>query len=270
MSNADFKKAPPQDLLTTPQESATFSEMTIFEHLSELRRRLIVSFGFVATFSIGAFLFSKPLFSLLTEPYFSDLETAYLIGTGPAEAFLLRIKVALLAGFFLAIPVIFYQVWLFISPGLYSHEKQLFLPFVISTSLLFLSGVAFCFYAVLPFAFEFFFAQYETIGVQPTIRISEHLSLVMKALIGFGVAFEMPVLAFFLGRLGIINHLMLLRSFRYAVVVIFIVSAFLTPPDVLSQLLLAGPLIVLYLLSIVLVKYTGKEVAKSQGESDDS
>jgi len=232
-------------------------EMSLFEHLSELRKRLIIAASFVLALSALSFVFATELFNFLTEPYFAGFQDAHLIGTGPAEAFLLKIKVAVLSGIVLSTPLIFHQIWLFIAPGLHSHEKKYFVPFVFSTTVLFLIGVSFCLVVVLPFAFEFFFNQYLSIGVTPTIRISEHLSLLIKAVLGFGLAFEMPVLAFFLGRLGIITHTMLLRGIRYAIVIIFILSAILTPPDIFSQFLMAGPLMLLYGISILIVKYTG-------------
>jgi len=160
----------------------------------------------------------------------------------------------------------FIQVWLFISPGLYEHERRYVLPFVLATSALFFVGVWFSFDIVLPFAFDFFKKRYDIIGVTPRIRISEHLSLILKAMLGFGAVFEMPVLAFLLGRLGVIDHLFLLRGFRYAVVLIFIISAILTPPDVLTQLLMAGPLLLLYGLSILIVKFTGRPKLKVQDQ----
>jgi len=232
-------------------------DMSLFEHLAELRKRLIIAASFILVLSALSFGYATELFAFLTEPYFAGFKNAQLIGTGPAEAFLLKIKVALLAGIVLSTPLIFHQVWLFIAPGLHAHEKKYFIPFVISTSALFLTGVSFCLLIVLPYAFEFFFNQYLSIGVTPTIRISEHLSLMIKAVLGFGLAFEMPVLAFFLGRLGLISHTMLIAGTRYAIVTIFVLSAILTPPDVFSQFLMAGPLMLLYGISILIVKYTG-------------
>lgn len=235
------------------------SEMDFFEHLAELRYRLIIAFSAVAVCSVIGWSYSREAFVFLSQPYFSAFEGYELIGTGPAEAFLLRLKLAVFLGSLISLPMIFYQIWLFVSPGLHDHEKKLALPFVIVTSALFLLGVGFCFEAVMPFAFEFFRDQYVAIGsVTPTIRIAEYLSLLLKVLIGFGLIFEVPVLAFILGRLGLITDKTLMGAGRYAVVVIFIVSAVLTPPDVLTQLLMAGPLLILYGLSIVIVRYTGR------------
>ena len=234
-------------------------EMDLFDHIRELRSRLLIIGTSVILFSVGGFLYSGQAFSFLSKPFHEAFSGDLLIGTGPSEAFILRLKVAVFLGFLISLPVIFHQLWKFVEPGLYEHEKKLVIPFVLITSLLFLVGVWFCYDTVMPFAFEFFRGQYEAIGVTPTIRISEHLSLLLKALIGFGVVFEMPVLAFILGRLGIINHHSLIAFGRYAIVLIFIVAAILTPPDVLTQFLLAGPLLLLYGLSILILRFTARK-----------
>jgi sec-independent protein translocase protein TatC len=179
-----------------------------------------------------------------------------LIGTGLAEAFVLKLKVALFAGIVLSSPFLFFQLWLFVAPGLYAAERRLVVPFVASTTSLFLLGVWFCYEWVFPFAFEFFRGEYASIGVTPTVRISEHLALMIQGLVGFGAVFQLPVLAFFLARLGIIDERTLIGGTRYAIVAIFILSAVLTPPDVLTQFLMAGPLLLLYGISILVVRFT--------------
>jgi sec-independent protein translocase protein TatC len=233
------------------------TEMGLFEHLGELRQRIIVAFISVLICAIIAYSFSSKVLDLLFEPFFANFDRGMLIGTGPAEAFILKLKVAFFCGIILSCPVLFLQVWLFIAPGLYDNEKRLVIPFVFFTSFLFLLGISFCYEFVLPVAFEFFKQQYDSIAkVTPAIRVEEHLSLMLQALIGFGLVFEMPVIAFFLGRVGIIDHKMMISGFRYAVVLIFVIAAILTPPDVLSQFLMAIPLVGLYGLSILIVKYT--------------
>jgi len=242
----------------TEQKPST--EMDFFEHLSELRYRLLIIFGSIALFSIGGFLYSQQAFAVLSKPFFEAFPDDILIGTGPAEAFILRIKLSLFLGFLVSLPVLFFQLWLFIAPGLHQHERRLAIPFIIVTSLLFLIGVWFCYAVVLSFAFEFFRAQYDAIGnVTPTIRVSEYISLLLKALFGFGLIFETPVLAYFLGRLGLIDHKDLLAWGRYAIIIIFIISAILTPPDIITQFLMAGPLMLLYAGSIVLVRFTHRK-----------
>ena len=235
-------------------------EMGLFDHLAELRKRLAYSLLALSTATLLSYSYAGRFFAFLTEPYFrafsrEGAELADLIGTGPAEAFLLKIKVSIFAGIILSSPFLFYQTWLFISPGLYRQEKRWILPFLFSSTLLFLSGAAFCYYAVLPLAFDFFNAEYASIGIVPAVKISEYLGLVIGLLLAFGAVFEVPILAFFLAQLGIIDDKMLLSWMRPALVAIFIISAVITPPDVVSQLLLAGPLILLYGVSIPIAKY---------------
>jgi sec-independent protein translocase protein TatC len=229
------------------------AEMTLFEHLGELRKRLLISTVAIVTFAILCYSYTSEIFVWLSKPYMTSFKDNLLIGTGPAEAFLLRVKVALFSGAVLATPIIFHQIWLFLSPGLYEKERKLFIPFLLSATALFLGGVGFCYFVVLPFTFAFFADQYAMIDITPTIRISEHLSMMIQALVGFGIVFEMPVVAFLLSRAGMIDHQTLIGGARYAVVIIFIVSAVLTPPDVLTQFLMAIPLLILYGVSILIV-----------------
>jgi len=233
-------------------------EMSLFDHLGELRSRLVRSILAILVGSIIAFLISGEIFDLLCKPFFAVFNEGSLIGTGPADAFLLKLKVAFIAGLVLVSPYLFLQLWLFISPGLLAHEKKMVMPFLFSTTSLFLLGISFAYKAVLPFAFSFFFEQYGSIKITPTIRITEHISFMVTALLSFGLVFEMPVLAYFLGRLGIITSAMMINSFRMAVVIIFIISAVMTPPDVFTQFLMAGPLLILYGLSILVVRSSEK------------
>lgn len=242
------------------------TEMGLFEHLKELRYRVIVMFIAIAIGTGVAYSFSAQVLNLLFQPFLTTFpSTAMLIGTGPAEAFLLKLKVAVFCGILLSSPILFMQLWLFIAPGLYDSERRMVIPFVLSTTLLFIVGVSFCYSFVLPLAFQFFKQQYDSLGsVTPAIRVEEHISIMLQGLIGFGVVFEMPVIAFFLGRIGIIDYKMMVSGFRYAVVIIFVVAAILTPPDVCSQFLMAIPLIGLYCISIVIVKYTGQKPLSSE------
>ncbi|MCB9029664.1 MAG: twin-arginine translocase subunit TatC [Deltaproteobacteria bacterium] len=241
-----------QKMITDPNSG----EMPLIEHLHELRKRFIYSFGSILICAGVAYLFSTEIFDLLSAPYYRNFNGSSLIGTGPAEAFLLKLKMAVAGGVVISSPILFLQLWLFIQPGLLEQEKKLALPFILSTTLLFLVGLWFCYSVVLPFAFEFFFQQYQSINVTPTVRIAEHVGFIAKALIAFGLIFEMPIVAFFLGKLRIINSKMLIGAFRYAIVAAFAIGAILTPPDVVTQLLMAGPLLILYGLSIVVVKMT--------------
>jgi sec-independent protein translocase protein TatC len=234
-------------------------EMGLFDHLRELRKCIFISLAAVIIGACIAYSFSTPIFTLLAEPYFRAFPNNTLIGTGPAEAFLLKLKMAIFGGVLIVAPVIFHQLWMFIAPGLYSHEKKMVIPFVLATTILFLGGVVFCYSLVLPLAFAFFAQQYQSIGVTPTVKISEHLTFIAEALLGFGFVFELPAVAFVLGRIGVIDERTLIDAGRYAIVGIFVVAAIFTPPDVLSQFLMAVPLLILYGLSIIIVKYTCKK-----------
>lgn len=230
---------------------ARASYLTITEHLEELRWCLLKSLAAVGAAFAVSYFFSGWLFDFMVAPLRRLLEPGQsLIGTGVAEAFFIQIKVALVAGLFLAGPVIFYQLWRFIAPGLKERERRLTLPFVLCTSLFFIGGAYFCYRAVLPLAFSYFLEQYRSMEVAPEIRIGEYFTFFFRMVLAFGITFELPVFTFFLVRLGMWDHRMLWRYFRYAILVIFTLAAILTPPDVLSQILLAVPLTLLYVLSI--------------------
>lgn len=226
--------------------------MSVTEHLEELRWCLIKSMGAVLLAFAISYFFADQIFTFMVAPLTRVLRPGQsLIGTGVAEAFFMEIKVALLAGVFLAGPVIFYQLWRFLAPGLREGERRMVVPFVLITSIFFVTGGYFCYRVVLPFAFLYFVDQYRSLGVSPEIRIGEYFSFFFRMILAFGATFELPVLTFFLVRLGLWTHYFLWRQFRYAILVIFIVAAVLTPgPDVISQILLAVPLTLLYLLSI--------------------
>jgi sec-independent protein translocase protein TatC len=227
-------------------------QMPLTAHLEELRWRLIKALLAISVAFIAVYNFADVLFELLTRPLITLQEgPVQLIGTGVTEAFFTKLKVSAIAALFLASPVIFYQIWLFVAPGLYDTEKRYAKPFVFFATIFFVMGAAFCYVVVFPVGYRFFLAEYATIGVSPSIRISEYLSFTARMLLAFGLTFELPVITFFLARLGIVTHQMMLRYFRYAVLVIVIVAAVLTPgPDVASQMLMAGPLLILYIVSI--------------------
>jgi sec-independent protein translocase protein TatC len=235
--------------------------MPLTGHLEELRWRLIRSLVAIGVAFFPAYFFADVLFNFLTSPLPRAAHNPLnLIGTGITEAFFTKLKVSFIAALFLATPVVLYQVWQFVAPGLYAHEKRYVWPFIVFGSLFFLLGAGFCYAVVLPIAYTFFIEEYETIGVQPTLRISEYLTFTARMLLAFGVTFELPILAFFFSRVGIVTYKMLLGLFRYAVLAIFILAAVLTPgPDVASQLLLAGPLLLLYGVSIGVAYIFGKE-----------
>jgi sec-independent protein translocase protein TatC len=226
--------------------------MTFTEHLEELRWRLLKSLGAVALGFGVAYFESDRIFAFMVAPLERSLQPGQsLIGTGVTEAFFIEMKVGLVGGLFLACPVIFHQIWRFLAPGLLGNEKKLVLPFVFCASAFFLGGAYFCYRIVLPVAFVYFVEQYQSLGVSPEIRIGEYFSFFFRMVLAFGVTFELPVFTFFLVRMGILNYRLMWRSFRYAIVLIFIAAAILTPtPDVINQTLLAAPMLILYVLSI--------------------
>jgi len=227
-------------------------KMPLTAHLEELRWRLIKSLLAIALAFVGTYNLADPLFAFLTRPLLAQtLGPVELIGTGVTEAFFTKLKVSFIAALFVASPVIFYQLWMFVAPGLYDQEKRYARPFVFFATIFFVVGAAFCYWVVFPVGYRFFIEEYISIGVSPSIRISEYLSFTARMLLAFGVTFEMPVVTFFLARLGMVSYRTMLSYARYAVLLIFIVAAVLTPgPDVASQLLMAGPLLVLYAISI--------------------
>lgn len=265
MSDSQHKTVSDVESSQEPQSSSCIEDspedaLSFWEHLSELRKRLLYSALATIITTIACWSFTGEVFEWITQPYIAFFGDATLIGTGPAEAFLLRLKLSIFCGILLGSPLIFYQLWLFICPGLLEEEKKLALPFVVGSTFLFSLGALFCFSVVLPYALEFFRTQYDSLGtITPTIRISEYLSMFLKAMLGFGLVFQIPILAFFLGKLGLITSSTLIHYGRYAVVAAFIISAILTPPDIVTQFLMAGPLLLLYGLSILIVQWTSHD-----------
>jgi sec-independent protein translocase protein TatC len=225
--------------------------MPLMEHLTELRTRLIHSVIAIGVGFLIAYAVDDWLFKLLTYPLRAAAHgKVLLIGTGVGEAFFTKLKVALIAGLFIASPAVFLEIWKFIAPGLYESERRLAKPFVIFATIFFLAGGYFCWAVVFRIGYSFFLQQYASIGVTPTLRISEYLAFSAKLLLAFGITFELPIFAFFLTRAGLIDHHMMTHHFRYAVLAIFVVAVALTPPDMISPFLLAIPLMALYGLSI--------------------
>ena len=226
--------------------------MTLTEHLEELRWCLLRSVIAVLVGSTVCYFYSNAIFAFMVAPLRENLQPGQgLIGTSVTEAFFSEIKVAIAAGVLFTCPYIFYQIWRFIAPGLSASEKKLVLPFVLCATLFFLGGAYFCYRIVLPVAFNYFVEQYNTMGVLPAIRIGEYFTFFFRMVLAFGVTFELPVFTFFLVRLGLWNYRLMISSFRYAIIVIFVLAAMLTPtPDIINQSLLALPMLVLYVASI--------------------
>ena len=245
--------------------------MPLTAHLEELRTRLIRSLLAIAVGFVACYGFSEPLVAFLIRPLQSIRpEQALVIGTGVTDAFFTKLKVSAVAGIFLASPAVFYQAWQFVAPGLYERERRVALPFSLAASFFFITGAAFCYYAVFPVAFRFFLEQFTSIDIAPQIRVNEYLSFVSRMLLAFGATFELPVVTFFLARIGLVTHRMMLAVWRYAIVVIFIVAAVLTPgPDVASQMLMATPLLILYGLSIGIAYLVGRPSSGEQASEPE-
>jgi len=245
--------------------------MSLMGHLNELRRRLfrmviIVILGFVAFYGVAEYLYAY-----LSAPLQAQLpEGSKLIYTSPAGAFFTYMKVALVASLFGTSPITFYQVWAFIAPGLYKEEKRAVLPLAFFSSVFFIAGAAFCFFMVFPIAFKFFMG-FATDTIVPMISVEEYLGFALKLLIAFGVVFEMPLFAYFLSRFGILSPDFMRRQRRYAILLIFIVAAILTPPDVFSQCLMAMPMLLLYEVSIYVsaMAYKKKDEKKEAPEEEE-
>ncbi len=236
------------------QGSVHQQDLSLVEHLAELRQRLIVSVAGIAAGAVIAYAFIDPLFTLFSQPLMDVLPPdTTLIFTSYPEAFFTYLKLAITVGIFLASPLVLYEIWAFVAPGLYPHEKRLALPFVFASTFCFVGGGVFGYFVVFPAAFNFL-AHFtgDTFVLLPSV--SEYFTLTVRLLLGFGLAFELPVLMVFLGLLGIIDASMLRKNRKYAILIIFVIAAIFTPtPDVLNQVLLAGPLLLLYEVSIFFV-----------------
>jgi sec-independent protein translocase protein TatC len=242
-------------------DAALGDRMPFTQHLEELRKRLIVCFAAVGVGFLVSYLFKEQILLWLMQPLMQVLpegSSRRLIYTAPHEAFVTYLKVSFIAGTGLAVPVILYQLWKFVAPGLYQHEKQYLLPVVFFSSLFFLGGAIFGYFVVFPYGFQFF-VSFANQYIAPMISTKEFTSFSTRLLLAFGAIFEMPVVAFVLARLGLISAGFLRRQRKYAVLIIFIVAAILTPPDVLSQLLMALPLLVLYEMSIWIVHFAARK-----------
>ena len=229
--------------------------------MDRIRSCLAWSLAAVLVPFVVGFLLAPQIFEVLVEPLKSRLEPGQsLIGTGVAEVFFVEIKVAFLAGVLAGSPIIFLQSWRMLAPVFGAEGRNGYMAgFVGATTALFLSGALFCYQTVLPVAFLYFLDQYGSLRVEPEIRVSEYFSFFFRIVVAFGVTFQLPVFSFFLARAGIWNHRFLWHHFRYAVLVMFVLAAVLTPPDVVSQVLLAVPLIGLYLVSIGVAYVFGRK-----------
>ncbi len=237
-------------------------------HFVELRSRLIKSLLFIFIAFILSYIFAEQIYNFLVEPYANAVKdgdnSRRLIFTALHETFITYIKVAFFSAIFLGSPILIIQIYKFIAPGLYKNEKKAILPYLISTPLLFLIGGLLVYYLVMPLAINFFLS-FETIGsntnlpIQLEAKVNEYLSLVMRLIFAFGISFQLPVFLNLLARIGVVNSDYLKKRRRYVIVIIFTAAAILTPPDPITQIGLAIPLLMLYELSIITVKFTEKK-----------
>ena len=248
-------------------------------HLVELRKRLAISAGSLIVMFFVMFYFHEPILNWMVEPLNEALKEVGKISIHAANgmvttsqvggAFFVALKVSFFAAILGALPIILSQIWLFIAPGLYAHEKKMIIPFILGGTVMFLAGVLFAYYIVTPFGFDFLIT-FGSFKFTPLINIEDYVGFFTKIMFGFGLAFELPVFAYFLALLGLVNDKQMLAFFKYAIVIIFIVAALLTPPDVLTQLLMAGPLVILYGISILIVKMVNPASKEEDDEDEDN
>jgi sec-independent protein translocase protein TatC len=242
-----------------------FEEMSLIDHLTELRKRLLWSFIYIILIFFICFYFASDLFYFLAQPLVNLLQTDKgqgFIYTALQEAFFTELKIAFFFALFFAFPLIAIQIWKFIAPGLYKHEKNAFLPFLFATPILFFAGGAMVYYLIAPLAWNFFlsYQNMSTSGVPIRLeaKMGEYLSLMMRFIFAFGLAFQLPVVLGLMAKVGIVTYTSLKKFRKYAIVIAFLSAAFLTPPDPFSQISLALPIILLYEISIYIAKMIQK------------
>ena len=255
--------------------SSENNEGGFISHLTELRKRLINSFIFLIIFFVLCYFFAEYIYGFLVDPFANavkdDSSNRRLIFTALQETFLTYLKVSFFTAFFITCPFILIQIWKFIAPGLYKHEKKAILPYLTLTPILFFLGGILVYYLIMPLAIKFFLS-FESTGINTNLpiqleaKVNEYLSLVMKLIFAFGISFQLPVVLSLLARVGIVDSKFLKTRRKYVVVIIFAAAALLTPPDPITQIGLAIPLLILYELSIFSVKF----IEKKQLENSDA
>ena len=248
-------------------------------HLVELRKRLGIAVLSVIVMFFVMFAMHEPILEWMIQPLNDALievgkksvtaANGMVTTTQVGGAFFVALKVSFFAGLLAALPIILAQLWLFVAPKLYANEKKMLIPFVVGGSVMFFVGAAFAYYVVTPFGFDFLIT-FGSFKFTPLINIEDYVGFFSKIMFGFGVAFELPVFAYFLALLGLVDDKQMTGFFKYAIVLIFIVAALLTPPDVLTQLLMAIPLIMLYGLSILIVKAVNPAEADEEDDTTES
>jgi len=240
----------------SPQQktSKNLKDMPFLNHLEELRKRLIYSLLAIGLCFIFTYLYSEVILQFLMQPalqILGEMEQAQLHFTGLIEPFLTHLKVAFYAAIFLSSPLLFYQIWKFVAPGLYLNERWILFSLVFFSSLTFIIGLSFAYYMVFPFSFHFFLS-FISSSLKPVLTIGQYLTLTLRLLLGFGLVFELPIIVVVLSLAGILDGKKVAYFWRYALVATAILSAALTPPDLASMLIMMIPLNILYLLSIIL------------------
>ena len=249
------------------------NEMSLIDHITELRKRLLRSFLYIVVVFVFCFYFADELFSFLAAPLVNlmDVENGQgFIYTALQEAFFTELKIAFFFALFFSFPLVAIQIWKFIAPGLYIQEKKAFLPFLIATPILFFAGGAMVYYLISPVAWKFFLSYQNLnssgIPIRLEAKMGEYLSLMMRFIFAFGLAFQLPVVLGLLAKANLVTHISLKKFRKYAIVMAFLSAAFLTPPDPFSQISLALPIILLYEISI----YIAKIIQKNKNEDESS